>query len=203
LVGVVDRVVSFVTKLGLDGVEGRARSEEDSALGPLNSLLKGALSLGERVAEREENGTALKATLLNRVLESTDNRLGEDAEGRSKTNQGTVLDILDDFLKSTVLLTIVVSSSEVLLVLSQAITTVFSNKTLGIDEPELVAGGSFAQSTACIVLNELFGNTDTSRAGAHEDKPLFLDWNTRLLNSANISTQHNGTSSLDIVVLSK
>jgi hypothetical protein len=198
---VVDGVVSLITELGLNWVEGRARGKEDSTLGPLNSLLECALGLGERVAEREKDGAAFKATLLDRALESTDNGLSEDAKGGGETNESAGLDILNDLLESTELMAIVINSGEVLLVLSQTVTTVPGDKTLGINKPKLLTGGGLAQATASVVLNELLSDTDTSRASTHEDKTLILERNTGLLNSTNVSTQDDSTSALDIIVL--
>lgn len=187
LVGVVGGVVRLVTELGLDGAERRARGEEDSALGPLNGLLKCTLSLGEGVAEGEEDGAAAKTTSLNGGLEGADNVLGEDTEGGSQTNKSAGLDVLNDVLKSAVLLAVVVGTGKVLLVLSKTVTTVLGDKTLGVDKPELVTGSLLTQATASVVLDELLSNTNTGGTGTHEDQALLLQGNARLLNGTNVT----------------
>lgn len=182
-------VVGDGTVLALDGngVEGRAGGEEDGALGPLDGLLKGALSLGERVAEGEEDGSSTDTTRLDGLLEGADNRLGEDTKGGSETDQSAGLDVLNDLLESAELHAVVVSAGKVLLVLGKTVATVLGNKTLGIDKPELVTGLLLAQATSSVVLNELLSDTDTSRASTHEDEALVLERNTRQIHGTDVT----------------
>lgn len=139
LVGVV--CDSMVRSLDGVGAERRARGKDDTALGPVDGLLEGALGLGERVGEREQDGPASEAARVDGCLERTHHALGENAEGGCQTNKSGWLDILDDLLERAELVAVVVCASEVLLVLGQPVTTVLGDKTLGVDKPELVLGG--------------------------------------------------------------
>lgn len=141
LVGVV--CDSLIRSLDGVRVEGRAGGKDDAALGPVDGLLEGALRLGKRVGEREQDGPASKAAGVDGRLERTHHALGEDAESSSQANKGGWLDILNDLLERAELVAAVVSTSEVLLVLSQPVATVLGDKALGVDKPELLLGGLF------------------------------------------------------------
>lgn len=180
--------------------KGRARGKDDGAVSPLDSLLKCALSLGEGVAEGEQDGAAVRATTVDRVLESTDAGLGEDAIGGGETNEGTGADILDDLLEGAELLAVVVGTGKVLLVLSKVVTTVLGDETLGVYEPETVTGLGLAETTLGVVLNQLLGNTDTGGTGTHKDEALVLDGDARQVDGANVTAENDGTGALDVVV---
>ena len=138
LVGVVgDDMVAV-----LDGVvgEGRTRREEDSPVCPVHGLFKGAFRLAEGVAEREENRSTAESASIHRRLEGTNDRLGEDTECSGQADEGAGLDILDNLLKGTELVAVIVGASEILLVLGELVTAVLRYQALGVNQPELVPG---------------------------------------------------------------
>lgn len=191
---------TVLTRLDSEGLEGRARGKDDGAFSPLNSLLESALGLGEGVAEREQDGAAVRATLVDGGLEGTDGRLSEDAECGGQTYEGTGLDIFNDLFQGAVLLALVVRAGKVLLVLGKVVTTVLGDEALGVNEPELVTGLALAQTALGIVLDELLGNTDTGGASSHKDKALVLDRHTRQVDSTNVAAKNHSASALDVIV---
>ena len=219
LVGVVCDGTRVVAHLDSDGREGGARGEDDSSLSPVDGLLKGALGLGEGVAEGEEDGTAVGTTSVDGGLEGPDGGLGEAAKSGRQADQGAGLDILNDLFQGAELLAIVVGAGKVLLVLSQVITTVLGDETLCVYEPELVAGLLLRESPTSVVLHELLGNTHTGGASTHEDEALLLKRNAREIHSTNITdnvldrpatshekgernipSENDSTGTLDIIV---
>lgn len=189
LVGVICHGRSVLGGLGRVVAEGRAGGEDDSALGPVNSLLERALSLGQGVAQREQDGAAVRATSIDRVLESTDDGLGEDTKRGGQADQSAGLDVRNDFLEGLVLLASVVGTGKVLLVVGQVVAAVLGDETLGVHEPELVTGLSLAETALGVVFYELLGDTNTSRASTHEDETLLIKGNARQVHSTNVSVK--------------
>lgn len=198
LVGVVGHGPFAV--LDVDGGKGRARGEDDGAVGPLDGLLKGTLGLGQGVAEGEQDGAAADAARVDRGLEGAHDGLGEAAKGGGETDQGRRADVLDDLLEGPELVAVVVGAGKVLLVLGQLVAAVLGHETLGVDEPELVLGLLLGQAASGVVLDHLLGDTNTGGTCAHEDEALLLEGNARQVDSTNVTTENDGTSTLDVIV---
>jgi hypothetical protein len=79
--------------LELEGREGAARGEEALALGVLDSVLEGALRLGARVGQGEDDGPLVHGSHLLENLGS------ESAANGAETHEDSGLDVVDDLLE--------------------------------------------------------------------------------------------------------
>lgn len=177
-----------------EGREGRARGEETTTVGVLNSGLIITLRLGGRVGEGEDDGGGVPVSHLGEDLR------GEDTTQSRQTHQDSGLDVINNLLQSLPLLASIVLTSEVDLVVSELVTTVSSDKTLSVNKVEAASGLILGHTLTHEELDDLLGNTDTGRAGTEEDSAVVLAWQTRSLNSIDNTTEDNGAGTLDIVI---
>lgn len=177
-----------------EGREGRARGEETTTVGVLDSGLIVTLRLGGRVGEGEDDGGSVPVSHLGEDLG------GEDTTQSRQTHQDSGLDVINNLLQSLPLLASIVLTSEVDLVVSELVTTVSSDKTLSVNKVEAASGLILGHTLTHEELDDLLGNTHTGRAGTEEDSAVVLAWQTRSLNSIDNTTEDNGAGTLDIVI---
>jgi len=174
--------------------EGRTRGEEATTVSVLDGGLIVTLRLGGRVGEGEDDGSSVPVSHLGEDLGS------EDTTQSRQTHQDSGLDVVNNLLQSLPLLASIVLTSKVNLVVSELVTTVSSDETLGINKVEAAAGLILGHTLTHEELDDLLGNTDTGRAGTEEDSAVVLAWQTRSLNSIDDTTEDNGAGTLDIVI---
>lgn len=174
--------------------EGRTGGEEAATISVLDGGLEVTLRLGRRVGEGEDDRGGVPVGHVAEDLGS------EDASDSRQTHQDGGLDVVDDLLEGLPLLASIVLTSEVDLVVGELVTTVGSNKTLGIDKVEAVTGLILGHTLADEELDNLLGNTDTSGAGTEEDSTVVLAGEAGTLDGVDNTTEDNGTSTLDIIV---
>lgn len=71
---------------------------------------------------------------------------------------------------------------------------------LGVNEPEAVSSLLFRQAFLYEILNNLLGNTNTSRSSTHKYSTLVLDLNAGFLQTIDNSGQDNGASALNVII---
>jgi len=174
--------------------EGRARSEEDTALSVLDGVLEGALRLAAGVGQREDDGHLVQ------LSHTLDDLGGEGTANGGETHKNGGLDVLNDVLEGLVLLALVVVTREVELVLGKLVATVVGDETLGVDQPEALSGLVLSEALVHEELDELLGDTNTGRASTEEDSTLVSGGNLGLLDTVDEATEDDSTSTLDVVV---
>jgi hypothetical protein len=152
--------------LEVKGREGAARGEEALALGVLDSILEGALRLGARVGQGEDDGPVVHGSHLLENLRS------ESSADGAETHEDSGLDVVDDLLEGLVLLAIVVVAREVALVVSKLTLSVVGDHALGVDEPEALASLVLSEALVDEEGSKLLSNTNTSATCAQEDRAL-------------------------------
>lgn len=181
--------------VGEGGVgEGRSGSEEAAAVSVDNGGLEVTLGLGGGVGEGEDDGSSVPVSHLAEKLG------GEDTAHGGETHQDGGLDVVNDLLEGLELSAIVVLTGEVDLVVSELVTAVSSDQTLGVDKVEASAGLILSHALTDEEVDNLLGDTDTGGASTEEDGALVLARQTGALNSVNDTTKNDGTSTLDVVV---
>jgi hypothetical protein len=108
--------------------------------------------------------------------------------------------VVDDLLEGLPLLASIVLASEVDLVVSELVTAVGSDETLGVDEVEAVAGLILGHAFAHEELDDLTSNTDTSTAGTEKDSAVLLAGETGALDSVDDTAKDDSASTLDVIV---
>lgn len=174
--------------------EWRSRSKDNLLVGPLHSLVKSALGLVNWVGQWEDDWARSNRGHL------ANDGLGEHTSGGAETHEGSWLNIVDNLLKRGELLTIVVWTRKVELVVSQLVSSVVSDETLGVDEPELAASLLLWDTRLDEKLDNLLGDTDGGGSSSHKHELVLLEWNARLLKSVHDTSENDGSSSLDIIV---
>lgn len=176
------------------GREGRARGEEAAAVGVGDGALVVALRLVGGVGQGEDDRGGVPVEHLPQDLR------GEDAADGGQAHQDGRLDIVDDLLQGLELLAVVVLAGKVDLVVGQLVTTVSGDQTLSVDEVEAAASFILGHALTHEELNDLFGNTDTGRASAEEDRTVVLAGQTGTLHGVNDTSENDRTRSLNIIV---
>ena len=174
--------------------EGRAGGEEAAAVGVGDSSLEVTLGLGGGVGEGEDDGGGVPVSHLAQKLGS------EDTADGGETHQNGGLDVVDDLLQGLELLAIVVLAGEVDLVVSELVTTVGSDKTLGVNKVEAAAGLILGHTLTDEEVDDLLSDTDTGGASTEEHGAVVLARKTGTLDSVDDTTQDDGTSTLDVIV---
>lgn len=193
LAGVVG--AGLTGSVGEGGVgEGRAGGEEAAAIGVGNGGLKVTLGLGGGVGQGEDDGGSVPVSHL------AENLGGEDTAHGGETHQDSGLDVVNDLLESLELSAIVVLTGEVDLVVSELVTTVSGDQTLGVNEVETSAGLILGHALTDEEVDNLLGDTDTGGASTEEDGALVLARQTGALDSVDNTAKDDSTSTLDVVV---
>lgn len=178
--------------------EGSARSKDDLALGVSHGLLERALGLVGGIGQGEDNGALVQAGhgLQDLLREGT--RLGRETE------QGGGADVFNDGGNVGVLGARVILTGKVQLVLGQAIATVESDKTLGVDQPDHLTGLVLTHAVVVDkVGSQLLGNTDSSGSSSKEENLVILGGNSGKVDGVHESSQDDSASSLNIIVKAK
>lgn len=173
--------------------EWRTGRKEAFAVSVLDGVFEGTLGLAAGVGEREDDGAVVQLSHASQDL------WGEGTADGRETHENGWLDVLDDFIKSLELLTVVVVTGEVELVIGE-LATVVSNKALRIDEPESLFGFLLGKTLFHEEFSELLGDTDTSRASTEEDSTLVLGSDARLLDGIDKTAEDDGSSTLNVIV---
>ena len=174
--------------------EGGAGGEETAAVGVDDGGLEVTLGLGGGVGEGEDERGGVPVSHLAQDLR------GEDAAHGGETHQDGGLDVVDDLIESLVLLAVVVTASEVDLVVGELVAAVSGDETLGVDEVEAVAGFILGHAFAHEELDDLAGNADTGAAGAEEHRAVVLAGQTGALDSVDDTAKDDSASTLDVIV---
>ena len=176
------------------GGEGGTGGEEAAAVGVLDGRLKVTLGLGGGVGEGEDERGGVPIGHLAEDLR------GEDTSHSGETHENGGLDVVNDLLEGLVLLAVVVLAGEVDLVVSELVTAVGSDETLGVDEVEAVAGLVLGHAFAHEELDDLTGNPDTGAAGTKKHSAVLLAGQTGALDSIDDTAEDNSASTLDVIV---
>lgn len=174
--------------------EGGAGGEETATVGVGDGGLEVTLGLGGGVGEGEDERGGVPVSHLAQDLR------GEDAAHGGETHQDGGLDVVDDLIKSLVLLAVVVTAGEVDLVVGELVAAVSGDKTLGVDEVEAVTGFILGHAFAHEELDDLAGNADTGAAGAEEHRAVVLAGQTGALDSVDDTAKDDSASTLDVIV---
>ena len=174
--------------------EGGAGGEEAAAVGVLDGGLKVTLGLGGGVGEGEDEGGGVP------VGHFAEDLGGEDTSHGGETHKDGGLDVVDDLFEGLELFAVVVLAGEVDLVVSELVTAVGSDKTLGVDEVEAVAGLILGHAFAHEELDDLPSNTDTGAAGTEEHRAVLLAGQTGALDSVDDTAEDDSASTLDVIV---
>jgi len=142
--------------LKVESREGAARGEKALALGVLDGVLEGALRLGARVGQGEDDGPLVHGSHLLEDLR------GESTADGAETHKDGGLDVVDDLLEGLVLLAVVVVAREVALVVGEFALSVVSNHALGVDKPEALASLVLGEALVDEECSKLLSNTNTS-----------------------------------------
>tara|TARA_R110002060_G_scaffold74594_1_gene83949 strand:+ start:1582 stop:2154 length:573 start_codon:yes stop_codon:yes gene_type:complete len=144
-----------------------------------------------------------------------ENLLVEDSTHSGESHEDGGLYEVDDFWEGLELLTLVVIAGEIDFVLSESISSVVCDQTLGllakvtkmewntclcIDKPEATSCLVFSQALFHEVLNDLLSDTHTGTSSTHKDSSLVLGWNTALLQGVDDTGEDNSTGSLNVIV---
>lgn len=174
--------------------EGGAGGEETATVGVGDGGLEVTLGLGGGVGEGEDERGGVPVSHLAQDLR------GEDAAHGGETHQDGGLDVVDDLIKSLVLLAVVVTAGEVDLVVGELVAAVSGDETLGVDEVEAVTGFILGHAFAHEELDDLAGNADTGAAGAEEHRTVVLAGQTGALDSVDDTAKDDSASTLDVIV---
>lgn len=163
-----------------------------------HSLLERALGLVGGVGQGEDNGALIQAG------HGLQDLLREGTSLGGETEQGSGADVLNDGSNVGVLRARVVLAGKVQLVLGQAIATVESDKSLGVDQPNHLASLVLAHAVVVDkVGSQLLGNTDSSGSSSKEENLVVLGGNSGKVDGVHESSQDDSASALNIVVEAK
>jgi hypothetical protein len=175
--------LSWLTELSVegDGVIWRTRGEENTAVGPIQGVLEGELTLGGRVGKGEDDGGLVE------LGQAADNVLAKGAKGGGETNEGGGLDVLDNLGEGLELLAVVVAADKVLLMAGELagnnVGTGGSDETLGVNEPEPLASLVLGEALHLEEGHHLLGDADGGGTATKEDNLVLLELLARGLGS--------------------